>query len=231
MPFVMLLLLVALPSAARALQPEVRGDVSALQFDLFLAAGVGGLQGGQGRRVFGGPGAIGAGIERRIAASGSWRAEALIIGTFGELVPDGTAERPTVTANHSGVSLGYRRYSGRNRFLGAGLGVAAVTLCEVEPEVSIFDPNAGVKSCDRFEDVLLRAGRVVSFVTASGGVVAGPVSVGLRLDAGLQPTLRTEHGAMYLANIGILGEYRFGRGRRRASASSDGQALGIGDRR
>ncbi len=228
-----LLLALSLGSAneAEAMQQDVPNDAALRQYDVFLAAGLGGLRGGEGRQVFGGPGALGLGFERRVSASGSWRAEATLIGTFGELVPPGRPERPAVTVNHAGVAVGYRRYSERSRFVGAGLGVAAITLCEVDPELNLFDPESGIVRCKDFEEVLIRAGSVVPFATATIGGIAGRITLGLRMDAGLMPSARSENGALYLTNVGILGEYRFGPGRRRSRLTTATIPRGAGTRR
>ncbi len=184
--------------------------VPAVQIDVFLSLGYGALIGGPSEGGAWGPGSLGVGLEHRLKGSGALRLEAFVLNGQAKLGETGLFAQPTtVLVNHVGLGASYRWYGRRGVFLGAGATLSRVYLCDVDTEGGPGFFGGETVSCKDFAEIPLSAAENVAGLVATGGIIRGAVSIGARVEAGLQPSVRAAAGDMRVLNVGVVVQYRF----------------------
>lgn len=210
-----LMLPAALMPLARAEAQDTAAVVERrLRVDGFTTVGYGSLSGGVSKGGGAFSGSVGGlGFERAFGERLAWRVEAVGAVSTADVGNTGIFSLPTtVVVNYLGAGLGLRRYdASRARFLGAGLTVLKVTGCDVDTEGGPGFLGGQTESCRGFSDIALRPQSTVAALNASAGLRWRKWTFGLRMDAGLQPSVESDEGAMRAVHAGVLVQYRFGR--------------------
>lgn len=205
--------MVVSPARAQAQDAAVTVE-RPLRVDAFTAIGYGSLSGGVSKGGGFGSGSIGGlGLERAFSDRLAWRVEAVGGASTADLGTTGTFALPTsLVVNYFGAGLGLRRYNAsRSRFIGAGLTVLKVTACDVDTDGGPGFLGGQTESCRGFADIALRPQGTVAALNASVGLRLRKWTLGVRMDAGLQPTIDSDDGAMRTVHAGFLVQYHFGR--------------------
>lgn len=205
----------AMVSPARAqAQDSAAVAERVLRVDAFTTVGYGSLSGGVSKGGGFGSGSIGGlGFERAFSDRLAWRVEAVGGASTADLGTTGTFSlSTTVVVNYFGAGLGLRRYdAARSRFIGAGLNVMKVTDCDVDTDGGPGFLGGQSESCRGFGEIALRPRSTVATLNAAAGLRLRKWTLGVRMDAGVQPTIDSDDGAMRTLHTGLLVQYHFGR--------------------
>jgi hypothetical protein len=196
------------------MQDSATLSVRALRIDAFFTIGYGSLTGGVSEGGGFGSGSVGGlGLERAFSDRHSWRVEVLGGASTADLGTTGLFSLSTsLIVNYVGAGFGLRRYdASRSRFLGAGLSVMKVTDCDVDSDGGPGFLGDQSESCRAFADIALRPRSALAAANAAAGIRLRRWTLGVRADAGLQPTIDSDDGAMRTLHTGLLVQYHFGR--------------------
>ena len=205
----------AMGSPARAQAQDAAVTVERpLRIDAFATVGYGSLSGGVSEGGGFGSGSIGGlGLERAFTERLAWRVEAVGGASTADLGTTGIFSLPTsLIVNYLGAGLGLRRYdAARTRFFGAGLTVLKVTDCDVDTDGGPGFLGGQSESCRGFGEIALRPRSAVAALNAAAGLRLRKWTLGVRMDAGLQPTVESDGDAMRTLHAGLLVQYHSGR--------------------
>lgn len=184
--------------------PQPRSPIS-----VFIGAGQNSLSGGASRGGSFGVGAAGFAYELPHAGPGAWRAELLTARGVADFGRTGLFSQPTfVSAIHVGFGAGYRRYTTRHRYFGAGAALVAVTQCDVDFEGGPSFLGGETESC-LLSGLGLQSKSAIAAINVSAGLRGGRFDYELRLDQGLNASVESSEGGMRLRTLGLVVQYRF----------------------